>query len=59
MVGELMGDVDSMERPKAIAIITGAISLLLGVVYLVLVQILDSREMVPAPILEMLSIGWW
>jgi hypothetical protein len=48
-----------MERPKAIAIITGAISLLLGVVYLVLVQILDSREMVPAPILEMLSIGWW
>jgi hypothetical protein len=46
-----------MERPKAIAVVTGAISLVLGVVYLVLVQILDSREMVPAPILEMLSIG--
>ncbi|MBE9029958.1 hypothetical protein IQ266_09485 [filamentous cyanobacterium LEGE 11480] len=48
-----------MERPKAVAVITGAISLLLGVVYLVMVQILDSREMVPAPILEMLNSGWF
>jgi hypothetical protein len=43
-----------MERPKLVAIITGAISLLLSVVYLILVQILDSRQMVPAPILEVL-----
>jgi hypothetical protein len=43
-----------MERPKLIAILTGAISLILGVVYLMLVQILDSREMIPAPIVECL-----
>lgn len=39
-----------MERPKLTAVITGAISLILGILYLILVQILDSREMVPAPI---------
>jgi hypothetical protein len=40
-----------VDRSKIIAIVTGAISLLLGLVYLVLVQILDFRgEMVPAPI---------
>ncbi len=43
-----------MERPKFIAILTGAISLILGIVYLVLVQILDSRQMIPAPIVEWL-----
>lgn len=48
-----------MERPKAVAIITGAISLLLGAAYLVIVQLLDTREMVPAPILEMLTTGWF
>jgi hypothetical protein len=37
-----------MERSKFIAILTGAISLLLGIAYLVMVQVLDSREMVPA-----------
>jgi hypothetical protein len=40
-----------IERSKLVAILTGAISLLLGVAYLVLVQILDWRgEMLPAPI---------
>jgi hypothetical protein len=40
-----------VDRSKIIAIVTGAISLLLGLVYLVLVQILDFRgEMVPAPL---------
>lgn len=40
-----------MDRSKIVAIITGAISLLLAVAYLVLVQLLDFRgEMVPAPI---------
>ena len=39
-----------MERPKLTAIVTGAISLVLGILYLLGVQILDAREMVPAPI---------
>lgn len=40
-----------MERSKIVAIITGAISLLLAVGYLLLVQLLDFRgEMIPAPI---------
>lgn len=40
-----------MNRSKIVAIITGAISLLLAVGYLVLVQLLDYRgEMLPAPI---------
>jgi hypothetical protein len=44
-----------MEKGKFVAIITGAISILLAVAYLILVQILDSRgEMIPAPILEVL-----
>jgi hypothetical protein len=47
----------SMDRSKLVAIITGAISLFLGVVYLAIVQFLDSRAMVPAPIVEML--GWF
>ena len=40
-----------MDRGKIVAIITGVISILLAVAYLVLVQILDFRgEMKPAPI---------
>lgn len=39
-----------MERGKIVAVLTGAISILLAVVYLVIVQLLDFRgEMVPAP----------
>ncbi len=39
-----------MDRSKIVAIITGAIALILGIAYLVLVQILDFRgEMIPAP----------
>ena len=39
-----------MDRSKIVAIITGAISLLLAIAYLILVQLLDMRsEMVPAP----------
>jgi hypothetical protein len=42
-----------MEKGKIVAIITGAISILIAVAYLILVQILDSRgPMIPAPILE-------
>jgi len=40
-----------MDRKKIVAVITGIISVLLGVVYLVLVQLLDSRGgMIPAPV---------
>lgn len=43
-----------MERKKLVAIITGIISVLLGVVYLILVQLLDSRGvMIPAPVTDM------
>ncbi len=42
-----------MDRGKIIAIITGIISILLAVAYLVIVQILDFRgEMKPAPITQ-------
>ena len=40
-----------MDRSKTVAIITGALSILLAVGYLLLVQVLDFRgEMVPAPV---------
>jgi hypothetical protein len=40
-----------MDRSKLVAMITGAIALLLGIAYLLLVQILDFRgEMIPAPV---------
>jgi hypothetical protein len=39
-----------MNRSKIVAIITGAISILLAIVYLIVVQILDYRDMRPAPI---------
>lgn len=40
-----------MDRSKFVALATGAISLVLAVAYLILVQLLDLRgEMIPAPI---------
>lgn len=43
-----------MNRKKIVAIVTGIISVLLGVVYLVVVQLLDYRgEMIPAPITDL------
>lgn len=42
-----------MERKKIVAIITGVISVVLGVFYLILVELLDSRgAMIPAPITD-------
>jgi hypothetical protein len=39
-----------MDRSKLVAIITGAISLILAIAYLIIVQFLDFRgEMLPAP----------
>ena len=43
-----------MERSKIVAIVTGAISLLLAIAYLILVQLLDFRgEMLPAPVSQL------
>ncbi|WP_375512977.1 hypothetical protein [uncultured Nostoc sp.] len=39
-----------MNRSKIIAILTGAISVILAIAYLILVQLLDYRDMKPAPI---------
>lgn len=40
-----------MDRGKIVAIVTGAISVLLALGYLLLVQLLDFRgEMIPAPV---------
>jgi hypothetical protein len=40
-----------MNRSKIVAVITGAIALILGIAYLVMVQLLDFRgEMLPAPV---------
>ena len=42
-----------MNKSKVLAIVTGLISILLAVAYLVIVQLLDFRgEMLPAPIIE-------
>lgn len=46
-----------MDRSKAIAVITGAIAVLLSLAYLLVVQFLDFRgEMVPAPV-DLSSLG--
>ncbi len=50
-----------MERSKIIAVITGAIAVLLSLAYLLVVQLLDFRgEMVPAPIdlSELVYLNW-
>ena len=45
-----------MDRSKIIAVITGVISLLLAIAYLLLVQILDFRgDMQPAPLSQLES----
>lgn len=45
-----------MTRGKILAIITGAISIFLALVYLILVELLDFRgEMIPAPISLLIS----
>ncbi|MBD2385825.1 hypothetical protein [Cylindrospermum sp. FACHB-282] len=42
-----------MNRSKIVAYITGAISILLAIAYLIIVQILDYRDMKPAPISQL------
>ena len=44
-----------MRAKKIVAIVTGVISVLIAISYLVLVQLLDLRgEMLPAPLVEMI-----
>jgi hypothetical protein len=47
----------NIDRSKLVAILTGIFSVLLGFLYLALVQLLDMRGgMIPAP-LELLGLG--
>jgi hypothetical protein len=47
-----------MDRSKIVAVITGVISLVLAIAYLLVVQIIDFRgEMLPAPIVETILSG--
>ncbi|MEH2284332.1 MAG: hypothetical protein V7K90_23920 [Nostoc sp.] len=53
-----------MERSKLIAILTGAISIILAIAYLIVVQLLDYRDMKPAPISQVdfppaITISHW
>lgn len=48
-----------MNRSKIVAIITGAISILLAIAYLILVQLLDFRgEMLPAPVNQLSVVSY-
>ncbi|WP_181243696.1 hypothetical protein [Chamaesiphon polymorphus] len=47
-----------MDRSKIVAIITGTISIVLAIAYLIVVQLIDFRgEMLPAPIVETIIQG--
>lgn len=47
-----------MERPKWVAVVTGLLAILMGVGYLILVQLLDYRGgFEPAP-LESMGLLW-
>lgn len=44
-----------MDRGKLIAVVTGVISILIAIAYLVIVQLLDFRgEMIPAPVSQLI-----
>jgi hypothetical protein len=46
-----------MDRSKVVAIVSGVISIVLAIAYLLVVQLIDFRgEMLPAPIVE--TIVW-
>jgi hypothetical protein len=47
-----------MDRSKIVAVVTGAIAIILSLAYLLIVQLLDFRgEMIPAPIELMGLLG--
>jgi hypothetical protein len=48
-----------MDKGKIVAIITGVISILIAIAYLVVVQLIDFRgEMIPAPIDQLSFINY-
>ena len=48
-----------MDRSKIVAVVTGIISLVLAIAYLLVVQFIDFRgEMLPAPIVDTILLGW-
>jgi hypothetical protein len=50
---------NDMDKSKVVAVVTGVISLVLAIAYLLVVQFLDLRgEMIPAPLVEMLPLAW-
>ncbi len=47
-----------MDRGKIVAIVTGAISVVIAIAYLLVVLLLDSRgEMIPAPVSQLTNYG--
>jgi hypothetical protein len=47
-----------MDRSKIVAVVTGVISLVFAIAYLLIVQIIDFRgEMLPAPMVETILFG--
>jgi hypothetical protein len=47
-----------MDRSKIVAVVTGIISLVLAIAYLLVVQFIDFRgEMLPAPIVDTILLG--
>lgn len=45
-----------MDRSKIVAVVTGIISIVLAIAYLLVVQLIDFRgEMLPAPIVDTLT----
>jgi hypothetical protein len=47
-----------MDRSKIVAVVTGIISLILAIAYLLVVQFIDFRgEMIPAPIVDTILLG--
>jgi hypothetical protein len=49
-----------MERSKIVAVVSGAISIILAIAYLLIVQLIDFRgEMLPAPMVETILWGFW
>ena len=48
-----------MDRSKIVAVITGIISIVLAIAYLLIVQIIDFRgEMLPAPTVDTILSGF-
>ena len=48
-----------MDRGKIVAVITGVISILIAIAYLIIVQLIDFRgEMIPAPVSQLPVVSY-